>query len=203
MQPYTVLLQSLAGDAHLSVKKRKLGNAPDEKSYSVSEYHKKTDLGERDKVQEPEEGSEASIDEKLGEEEENEQDLTDPFETHFANPPEDVLIPRLQALEKNQWCTVKRIVPKIGLKMVLSTPVESKSTNSWFLPTVSGPEGLSLKQKLAVAMERERPKFDLLEENIAPAIFNYHDVLYCERNTENSESLRRLTCLHAVNHIFK
>ena len=34
-------------------------------------------------------------------------------------------------------------------------------------------------------------------------MFNYHDILFPARSVSNAESLRRLTCLHALNHILK
>lgn len=38
---------------------------------------------------------------------------------------------------------------------------------------------------------------------MAPYIFNYQDVLFCNRTLANARSLRNITCLHALNHILK
>jgi U3 small nucleolar RNA-associated protein 25 len=68
---------------------------------------------------------------------------------------------------------------------------------------MSGPAELKLKQKLAGVISKQLVEFDGLEKYIAPSIFNYQDILYCERRPTNSEILRRLVCLHVINHIFK
>ena len=39
--------------------------------------------------------------------------------------------------------------------------------------------------------------------SIASRIFNYQDLLFCDRTPPNASELRSLTCLHAINHIFK
>jgi U3 small nucleolar RNA-associated protein 25 len=69
--------------------------------------------------------------------------------------------------------------------------------------SISGPRDLKLKQKLAGVISKQIPNFEPLEKSIAGYMFNYQDILYCERNPTNSDSLRRLACLHAVNHVFK
>lgn len=39
--------------------------------------------------------------------------------------------------------------------------------------------------------------------HLARAIFNYQDVLFSERTLSNAEDLRKLACLHSINHMFK
>jgi len=42
-----------------------------------------------------------------------------------------------------------------------------------------------------------------LEATLASHIFNYQDLLFPVRSTANAESIRRLACLHAMNHVLK
>ncbi|KAK2818452.1 rRNA-binding ribosome biosynthesis protein utp25, partial [Arthroderma sp. PD_2] len=56
-----------------------------------------------------------------------------------------------------------------------------------------------LKQKLA----RNAVSFDPLSSSLTPYIFGYRDTLFCSRTTQNSDKLRDLYCLHALNHVLK
>ncbi|KAK4695446.1 U3 small nucleolar RNA-associated protein 25, partial [Lecanoromycetidae sp. Uapishka_2] len=62
---------------------------------------------------------------------------------------------------------------------------------------------MSLKQRLREPAERIIPALDKLIANVTSAIFNYQDVLFPQQHPENSEAVRTLTCLHALNHVFK
>lgn len=200
VRSYAALMQSFTSESGPQAKRRKLDQAPDSKSAKATE---EDDLDlvpdDVDDVEEPEEGPETATDGLLEEYEEVLEDSSDPFEVHFADPDNNVLSERLKSLEQNQWASQKTSILKFG-KMLISIPQkEDPKTN----PSASGPDELKLKQKLASVMSKKRPEFDDLEKNIAPSIFGYQDVLYCERSPTNSETLRRLACLHAVNHVFK
>ncbi len=71
------------------------------------------------------------------------------------------------------------------------------------IPTYSSPSDLKLKQRLRETASSLMPTFSPLEQTLSPILFNYYDTLFCERAAENADSLRRMACLHAVNHIFK
>jgi U3 small nucleolar RNA-associated protein 25 len=208
VRSYATLMQSFIADSGPQPKKRKLDRAPEPKAAKVAEAEDSDAFAEDvDEAEEPEEGPETATDgllEEEGEEEEEEtsEDASDPFEAHFAAPDDNILAKRLQSLEQNHWATWKSSIPKFG-KVVMSLPQEEDLTSSNLLKPISGPAELKLKQKLAGIMSKERPEFDDLEKHIAPPIFSYQDVLYCERHPRNSENLRRLACLHAVNHVFK
>jgi U3 small nucleolar RNA-associated protein 25 len=108
----------------------------------------------------------------------------------------------LKAVQKHQWTTQKMILPNCR-KATASLPQSGDARVSSSFPTATGPGDLKLKKKLADIVAKQRPSFDSLESYLAPMIFSYQDVLFCERTTTNQESLHRLTCLHTVNHIFK
>jgi U3 small nucleolar RNA-associated protein 25 len=155
-----------------------------------------------DQVEEEEEGPETAVDGVFFEDEQEIEDSSDPFEVRFANTDHNLLSRRLKALEKRQWTTQKSSVPKVG-KAIMSTPDTIGGCDPVSPAAVLGIGGLKLKQKLAACVTRQITTFDPLEQSIAPFLFNYHDILFCERSPANSDRLCRLTCLHAVNHIFK
>lgn len=200
-------MQSLAAESGPRTKRRKLDHNQQEKVASPQE-NKLDDLEsetrgpeDADHVEEAEEGPETATDGLLQNDDDLE-DASDPFESHFADPDSNLLSSRLKSLQQNQWNTKKIGLPTGG-KVVISIP-ESNEPKGIVTPTsISGPEELKLKQKLCAAVIKQRPSFNELEGSIAPFIFNYQDVLFCDRRPAVAESLRRLVCLHAVNHIFK
>jgi U3 small nucleolar RNA-associated protein 25 len=197
-------MQSLSSDSGPQSKRRKL-DRPTEAATAKQEGE---DWGEdddalaedADEVEEPEEGPDTTTDPL--EEVEDSEDASDPFEAHFANPDDNLLTQRLRSIQQDQWDILKATLPQIG-KAVAGYPHVKDSASKLTSDEASGPVQLNLKQKLANVMSKHKPSFDTLEKHIAPLIFNYQDVLYCERKITNSESLRRLACLHAVNHVYK
>jgi U3 small nucleolar RNA-associated protein 25 len=152
--------------------------------------------------EEEEEGPANAVDGAFEEDEQETEDASDPFEVRFANPDNNLLSRRLKALEKRQWTIQKSSLPKVG-KAIICVPDETGVGDSIMPAAISSPAGLKLKQKLAISFTKQITTFDPLEQSVAPFIFNYNDILFCERNPANSERLCRLTCGHAVNHIFK
>ena len=60
-----------------------------------------------------------------------------------------------------------------------------------------------IKQKLRSPATRLLSTLKHNLDDLAFPMFNYVDLLYAERNTLNAESLRRLSCIHVLNHLFK
>lgn len=206
VRSYAALMQSLTSDSAPQAKRRKLDHRAESKPVETPKDHDIEDeeaADDADHVEEEEEGPDSAIDDLLEDDNEDEpEDASDPFEAHFADPDDNILAKRLDALQKIQWVTKKVQLPKFG-KVVMNFP-QIKDLTKYTAPLpISGPGELKLKQKLAGVMAKHRPSFDTLETYVTPLIFNYQDILYCQRSPANSESLRRLTCLHAVNHVFK
>jgi len=187
----------IAAESAPQPKRRKLEHVEEPRKAEVDE----NGVADADQVEEAEEGPEIAT-EGLLEDDDETEDSSDPFEAHFANPDDNVLAKRLKSVQNNQWSTQKTAFSNIE-KAVLILPEDEAFTTNTALPKISGPGELALKQKLSAVMSKQKPVFDTLEQMIAPLIFNYHDILYCERTPQSGESLRRLACLHAVNHVFK
>lgn len=199
VRSYAALMQSLAAEVGPQAKRRKLQHDSNSRARE-NEDDQEVAIEEFD-PEEVEEGPETATDGLIAEDEDEVEDSSDPFEAHFADPDENVLAQRLKSIQKSQWHTQKTLLPNVG-KALLSTP-QSDGLNDIAPSLASGPEALKLKQKLVGIITKQKPSFDDLEQSIAPLIFSYQDVLYCERKPANAESLRRLSCLHAINHVFK
>ncbi|KAH7419916.1 U3 small nucleolar RNA-associated protein 25 [Cadophora sp. MPI-SDFR-AT-0126] len=200
VRSYASLMQSFVAEAGPQAKRRKLDHVPELVQLDDDQENLDHKIDDADQVEEPEEGPETATEGVLGDDDDPE-DYSDPFEVHFATPDDNVLARRLMALERNQWTSQKLTLPSFG-KSLMSLPEKDVSESAAPVP-VDNPSELKLKQKLAKALVKQKPTFDPLEKSIASLIFGYQDVFYCERNTAKSESLRRLTCLHAINHVFK
>lgn len=131
--------------------------------------------------------------------EDDEEDLTDPFEVHFAHPDENELQKRLKSVSANQWRMEKT---KLDHEATMTLSFASSDEHSAVRKPIKAVKQLNLKQRLADAAEKQIT-LDPLEQAIAPYIFNYQDVLCAARTVENTSSLRKLASLHALNHIYK
>ncbi|KAL8405234.1 hypothetical protein RB596_004200 [Gaeumannomyces avenae] len=104
-------------------------------------------------------------------------------------------------MTKNEWVT-KKVATKPS-RIIIMAPKTSSDAQATALPSVRDPSALTLKPKLKEAITTQRPEFDASEQALAAPLFQYLDTLYCQRAVANGDSLRRLVCLHALNHIFK
>ncbi|KAH9892334.1 hypothetical protein F4778DRAFT_795233 [Xylariomycetidae sp. FL2044] len=208
-RPYLALMQSLARASSKpsapKAKRRKLEHEP-EKSQPLAKPEPEAVLDAEeqdvDRVEEPEEGPDDGIVADNDDDEEEEVlDMSDPFETHFDNPDPEELEKRLKAIESNEYRTQQSEVN--GWKIIRDDPGKDSSPLTRLPTTISGPANLKLKHKLIETATKKRSTFDQLEQVLYPITFGYQDLLFCGRNANNAESLRRMACLHAVNHIFK
>jgi U3 small nucleolar RNA-associated protein 25 len=133
------------------------------------------------------------------ESDEEEEPHTDPFVHHFADPDDNELARRLKAISENHW-TTQRLNVAEGGKCLLQIPgTDQKAPRT----KLAGVQDITLKPRLVEKAKTVVGEFSELEQAIAPSLFNYHDVLYGGRTPDNAGRLRHLTCLHALNHIFK
>lgn len=206
-RPYMALIKSLTEDFDApQAKRRKLDHqtASDEKPKDEPEPEK--DVGEDvDYVEEAEEApdeadAEGAFDDDQDDEEE--VDNSDPFESHFSVIDEAALTRRLKAIVDAKWAT-KKVVSK-GVRAVLNAPETGDKGDQISVPApVSSLAELSLKHRLKEPQAGRKSNFNAVEQSLAPYIFGYRDLHFCNRSMNNGKSVRELACLHALNHVFK
>ncbi|PFH62723.1 hypothetical protein XA68_12151 [Ophiocordyceps unilateralis] len=203
--PYQALLQSFH-DAAPKAKRRKLEHeGTPGKSLNSPPSRTEEDPGpevEHDDVDRAEEeGEDDGIDTEPHDvsDSENEDDSPDPFDVHFARPDEASVSKAIEAVTHGQWATKR--APIQPLRATLMSPGSEARFDA--LAPISQLDGLRLKQKLKQTAAKQLGTLDESQRVLAPLLFDYLDVLYCDRTVTNSDSLRRLVCLHALNHAFK
>jgi U3 small nucleolar RNA-associated protein 25 len=133
-------------------------------------------------------------------EDEDESTSLDPFTHHFANPDNNELAMRLKAIVGNQW-TTEKCTAIAGGKYLLQRPeVEEIGQQR---RKVASTKDINLKPRLVENAQKALGDFVGQERDIASSIFDYQDVLFGARTAQNAGRLRNITCLHALNHIFK
>ncbi|GKT50960.1 U3 small nucleolar RNA-associated protein 4 [Colletotrichum spaethianum] len=209
-RPYMALLQGFTESSEPSAKRRKLESGKSEGTAQAdSETESESDESEEDekegkdvdRVEEAEDPMADLAEEEEQSDDEDDVDASDPFDNHFTTPNEDLTVKRVKAIQKRDW-TFKRTMSKVSKAVVTYPQVEGSDAPAIPSP-ISSLDGLKLKQKLRETASKKMATLDPLQQAIAPTIFNYNDILYDNRNTQNSEGLRQLVCLHAVNHVFK
>ncbi|KAI1331729.1 DUF1253-domain-containing protein [Xylariaceae sp. FL0255] len=212
-QSYMALMQSLTKDsAAPSAKRRKLDHqsrgeellhSPDQKPEAqvLDDDEEDAEDGDVDLVEEPEEDPAIEVDINDDSDDEAEPDTSDPFETHFSSPNVTELSSRLKFIESNTY--QQKQLTSNDWRLVVSTPTKDPDQASRTPVTISGPSSLKLKHRLVETAQKKRPTFDKLEQVLYPITFGYQDLLFCGRTAANAHNLRRMTTLHAVNHIFK
>lgn len=145
---------------------------------------------------EPEEEPEEQVEE--GEDEEGE-DASDPFEAHFANPTPEYLR-SIIAAQEGKWENKRLSHPGVGGKILFSAPTGSTGQPG---RKVDGLKDTNLKKRLEAPFSELNGEFTPTQKALAPYVFSHQDILFNSRTLSNAEELRRLTCVHALNHIFK
>ncbi|KAF3057984.1 U3 small nucleolar RNA-associated protein 25 [Daldinia childiae] len=205
-RPYFALMQSLSKEPSApSAKRRKLDTQSEEvkssklnqKEATTTEEDEERDV---DHVEEAEEGPDNEI-EMDDDDDEDVPDSSDPFETHFVNPDQNEVQKRIKAIQNNEYSQSHS--EKNNWRLIRNFPGKDIAQPAALPPPIPGPSSLNLKHRLAETANRKRPTFDKLEQVLYPLTFAYNDILFCGRTARNAESLRRMACLHSVNHVFK
>ena len=187
-KPYNLLLQSLATSNksnQRNPKRQKLDHTQTKEDGTILSDGE--DLA--DEPEEEEEPEEEAID--VGSDNE---DQSDPFESHFTNPSLTRLA-SISSASKGEWKDTK--LPKFGLlgNAYLSIPGGLEQTAGG--RRIEGLKDLNLKKKLVA--EELTP----LQKSLGQLVFHYVDVLYGGRTLGNAEELRKMYSLHALNHVLK
>lgn len=129
------------------------------------------------------------------------EDQTDPFEYHFANPDSKIVSKRLKAIKDVKWTSVSKTTSD-GLRQQYSLPDSQEGATPGPSSTRTL-EGLKFKRRIGETGQKLWGQLGVTQREIASPIFNYKDVLFGSRTIDNAASLRELTVLHALNHVFK
>ena len=201
IQPYNALLLSLYGNEQRSEPQRKRRKISNDKDFGIIE-----ELGEEvDPIEEPESHDDSGAEALESDMEDADQlgENQDPFIKHFGRPDDDKgLEQKIQAVKENNWSTMEPV--KIQKwSYTLKVPQVFGSNPEPCSHAVSALKELVLKQWLRESSGKLMPPMDKPSGNLAFNLFNYHDMVFPHRNMDNSEILRKLVCLHAINHVFK
>ena len=193
VQPYKSLLQSLNSSVEPGPPQRKKQKLT---SIAISKEEDKLPVANLDEVEELEEAEDLGTNDY-----DDEEQGHDPFLEHLDSNDKELEL-NIEAAKHNTWST-SRPNGLSGWSAVLKIPQVQDAPIKSALSSASDVGGLYLKQKLKNSAEKQLPPFEQLIGNLAFAIFHYRDILFPERTLENSVVLRKLTCLHALNHVFK
>lgn len=196
VQSYSTLLQSLKANTQYDEpprKRRKLhSNEPSCEGLHLNE----SDLDQVDELEDKkdEDGELMDLDETV--------EKHDPFNEHLSEIEEGHLQLQIQAVKENKW-SMKKLSNHSDWSHSVKFPATPNLGGEPRTGFVSNTQDLMLKHKLISSARKILPAFDALNGSLAFSMFNYHDLLFSSRTLENETSLRKISCLHALNHIFK
>lgn len=210
-QPYVNLMKRLIETNPQKAKRRKLDHAPAEDNQpeaapapeSGDEDERDDEQEEQRDVDEVEEAEEDTADIQPEDlfDEDDDLDETDPFETHISNPDENTVPPRVRAAQNGKWKMQRQ--PFESTRAYWSYPQTEDGQELPLPAPITSVSNLHLKKRLKEVMEFKRSTFGVVEKTVAPFLFNYRDMLYCDRTVGSSQDLRNLAALHALNHLYK
>ncbi|KEQ73436.1 DUF1253-domain-containing protein [Aureobasidium namibiae CBS 147.97] len=211
VRAYNALLQSFQQESdEPRRKRRKIEETPKEDESDEEEIDgsdaasdaSEIEDGAQDEDQAQEDrDSDAEIDQDEVADDEDE-DPTDPFDQHFANPEANGLAQHIKSVTDNQWrsAKLKAIKEDSATSLTLSLPESAPASARKSLKSVSQ---LNLKQRILEPATKHIGTFSELGRELASSIYTYQDVLCGARTVENASELRHMAALHALNHVYK
>ncbi|EED23955.1 nucleolus protein required for cell viability, putative [Talaromyces stipitatus ATCC 10500] len=205
-RPYNSLLQLLNANSETkhARKRRKLDRAGSKSQdirdveIQASKEVEEQDVLENQEASEEEDNAEAD---KAGESEDEDEDASDPFETHIASLDEAETTKRVNEIKSDKWRSIKSSLPE-NFRLIYNIP--DGEGGSWSMPSaVKTTRSLKLKKKLVSRAAEILPSFEGVAQNIASLVFNYSDVLFAGRTPSNAAQMRDLLSLHSLNHVLK
>jgi len=185
-KPYNLLLQSLVTSnksSKYNPQRRKLDHPQTEEDGIVLED------GE-DLANEPEEEEEPDEAIDLGSDNE---DPSDPFESHFASRSPSRLA-SISSPSEGEWEDTKLPKSRLLGNPYLSILVGSEQATGG--RRIEGLKDLNFQKLVAEGLTP-------LQNSLGELVFNYVDVLYGERTLGNAKELRRRYSLHPLKHVLK
>ncbi|KAI9652674.1 MAG: rRNA-binding ribosome biosynthesis protein utp25 [Alyxoria varia] len=130
----------------------------------------------------------------------------DPFEVHFADPENNDLASKLAAIQSKSW-EPQMLTSEVSNKILCLSPQIAKGekrTSPLKRPRENMTvEDLGVKKRLIEPSSQQMRTLDSTQTSIADHLLGYRDMLYPLRTPDTSTSLRKVLCLHLLNHIFK
>lgn len=199
------LLQGFTDNSAPQAKRRKLDHSKPttaprpaplaDESESEDEGEDEKDI---DQVDEPEEPANDLEEQPEDDASDDEEGSTDPFDVHFAHADEARSSKAIKSVKDEQWTTKRAMVNSWR-----GTFIEPGSESTRVSQPLSSLQDLHLKKKLKESASKKMSNLSDAEKQLMPLVFGYNDVLHCDRTIKESDSLRRMVCLHALNHVFK
>lgn len=124
--------------------------------------------------------------------------LKDPFEKHYTAVTEQELKDAAKQVDGKDWRTQSSKLDG-GIRRTILSREGAAAPGA----PVKSAKDLSLKRRLLESGSRLVASLSPEERNLASPLFNYVDILSGCRTLKNASSLRDLSCLHALNHVFK
>lgn len=104
----------------------------------------------------------------------------------------------MKRISENQWSS-KKLESSAGKGIIQVPASEQESLDR---RKIRSTNDLQLKARLVENAKNMVGTFKAgVEQDIAPSIFGYQDLLFGARTVQNAGRLRDITCLHALNHI--
>ncbi|MCJ1379079.1 rRNA-binding ribosome biosynthesis protein utp25 [Xylographa soralifera] len=211
VKPYNTLLRSLNQNARHEqppLKKRKLA----EEHGGNGSLH----LPSTAEIEKPDEGKdldfveERELDGNISPDEPDEDDSFSPeiddshdyFYKHFTAIDEKALMTCAKDAAESRW-TPQRPAIQSGWKLSSASYKSLSIASELTTRTMFITKDFQLKHKLQTKAKQGMPSENGLNGILASRIFTYQDLLFCDRLPTVASDLRTLTCLHALNHIFK
>lgn len=193
VKPYSTLLQSLSTDSgEPRRKKRKVEKHEEPLEAEISG-------NDIDRVEEREDVEDLDVD---AQEADDLEDDYDPFLKHFAQHMDTELTQAIEDVKNGSWAS-RMSDSKLEGGCLMKIPMVSSSALAHGSSIIPNIDGLQLKQKLLEPAKKALPSLDRTTGRLASSFFNYRDVFFPHRTLRNAETLRKLTCLHLLNHVFK
>lgn len=202
VRPYMALLQGFADTSAPKAKRRKLDHSqpataqpPPADLESEDEEEGDNDV---DHVDEPEDTANEPEEQPEDDSSDEEEGSTDPFDVHFAHADETRSTNAVKSIKEGQWTTRRAMVN--SWRGTFSDPSSASARTPHPLSSL---DDLHLKRKLKEIASKKLSKISEAEKHLMSLVFGYSDVLHCDRTIKDSDFLRRMVCLHALNHVFK
>ncbi|KAF2721456.1 DUF1253-domain-containing protein [Polychaeton citri CBS 116435] len=196
-QSYNAMLQSFAQPKQEHPRKRRRVDRGQETVHHVTSNN----------ISHPQE-DEPAIEAEDGDNDDDEEDTSDPYNKHLAPVDEARFSALVHAAAADQWRTERVNLTghqslgkhSVGKATVLVPKINQTITHRKPLEDI---KGLNLKRRLQEGARKLVNPPSTFQSALAPYMYNYSDLLAGIRTPDNASELRNLACLHALNHVLK